>query len=106
MRAQRDTDAIAAAPRRVVTLRAAVVDDTAIHRVERQQLVEHEAVQAGQRAALASSIGFGIGLAGAAGVAALYFLARRPDARATAALRPTWFSARGGAGLGLEGSFR
>jgi hypothetical protein len=70
----------------------------------------HDAVESGQRAALASSVGFALGIAGAAAATTLFFLERRADARAAAgssrALRPALLQVRAGVGLGLEGALR
>jgi hypothetical protein len=70
----------------------------------------HDAVEAGQRAALTSTVGFAIGLAGAAAATTLFFLERRADKREVVALRrglrPALLQLRAGVGLGLEGSLR
>jgi hypothetical protein len=66
------------------------------------------AVESGQRAALVSTLGFAVGLAGAAAATTLLLL-RRSDARpvrvARYGLSPALLSVRAGAGVGVEGSF-
>jgi hypothetical protein len=70
----------------------------------------HEAVESGQRAALVSTVGFALGIAGAAAATTLFFLERRADARASAGLRrglrPALLQVRAGVGLGVEGALR
>jgi hypothetical protein len=70
----------------------------------------HDAVEAGQSAALASTAGFAVGLAGAAAATTLFLLERRADEREPVAprrgLRPALVQVRAGVGLGLEGSLR
>jgi hypothetical protein len=69
----------------------------------------YDAAVAGQRAALISSVGFALGLAGAAAATTLFLLERRrgdarPSGQARRALRPSLLQLRGGVGLSLEGS--
>lgn len=69
-----------------------------------------DAVDAGQRAALLSTLGFAAGIAGAAAATTLLFATRRLDARTTSharhGLRPVVQGVAKGAALGVEGWFR
>jgi len=64
-----------------------------------------EAVDAGQSAALVSTIGFTIGIAGAGATVALFMLSRPAPKHDTAGLLPTFAAAGDGAAVGVRGAF-
>ena len=64
-----------------------------------------DAVDAGQSAALVSTIGFAVGLAGAGATVALFVLSRPPASHDTASLRPTFGASPRGAAVGVRGAF-
>jgi hypothetical protein len=68
-----------------------------------------DAVDTGQSAALVSSIGFAVGLAGAGATVALFLLSRsdaHQDRASSSGLQPTMMASQRGAAIGVRGSFR
>jgi hypothetical protein len=64
-----------------------------------------EAVDAGQSAALVSTIGFGVGVAGAGAAVALFMLSRPAPSHETARVQPILAASENGASVGVRGAF-